>query len=74
VACAIFECYAQFISAIGHGIDITIADIVADVKAPTPTATKIVAPNLEELRASLNILESRMIRALGHLLSEWRIS
>ena len=65
VARAIFEFNAPVITAIGHETDITIADFVADVRAPTPTAAaKIVAPDLEELRASLTVLESRIIRSL----------
>jgi exodeoxyribonuclease VII large subunit len=65
VARAIFECDAPVISAIGHETDITIADFVADVRAPTPTAAaEMVVPNLGGLRKSIGLLESRIIRAL----------
>ena len=65
VARAIFECDSPVISAIGHETDITIADFVADVRAPTPTAAaEMAVPNVVELIGYLGQLESRMIRAL----------
>ncbi|MDD1753830.1 MAG: exodeoxyribonuclease VII large subunit [Methanotrichaceae archaeon] len=65
VARAIFESDVPVISAIGHETDYTIADLVADVRAPTPTAAAEMAiPDLEKLRETLRIHESRMSRAL----------
>lgn len=50
VAHAIYNSQLPIISAIGHEVDFTIADFVADVRAPTPSAAaEIVAPNRNEL-------------------------
>lgn len=50
VARAIFESAIPIISAVGHEIDITIADLVADVRAPTPTAAaQMAVPDRREL-------------------------
>ncbi|MCX6669798.1 MAG: exodeoxyribonuclease VII large subunit [Methanothrix sp.] len=65
VARAIFECDSPVISAIGHETDVTIADFVADVRAPTPTAAaKMAVPEMEELKSWLKQVEIRMVRAL----------
>ena len=65
VARAIFECDSPVISAIGHETDVTIADFVADVRAPTPTAAaKMAVPDMEELKSWLMQSEIRMVRAL----------
>lgn len=65
VARAIFECDSPVISAIGHETDITIADFVADVRAPTPTAAaEMAVPDVVELKSHLALIESRMIRSL----------
>jgi exodeoxyribonuclease VII large subunit len=65
VARAIFECDSPVISAIGHETDVTIADFVADVRAPTPTAAaRMAIPDLEKTRSDLRLLEARMAKAL----------
>ncbi len=73
VARAIFACKKPVVSAVGHETDFTIADFVADLRAPTPSAAaERVVPSQEELRAVLEgcaaLLEQRMdarMQALG---------
>lgn len=65
VARAIFECDSPVISAVGHETDFTVADFVADVRAPTPTAAaEMAVPNIEELRSLLVSAKVRMTRSL----------
>ncbi len=60
VARAIFDSKIPIISAVGHEIDFTIADFVADMRAPTPTgAAELAVPNLVDLN---NYLEQLKIR------------
>ena len=60
VARAIYESKIPIISAVGHEIDFTIADFVADLRAPTPTgAAEMAVPNLVDLKT---LLEQYRIR------------
>ncbi|MCI5678162.1 MAG: exodeoxyribonuclease VII large subunit [Candidatus Faecisoma sp.] len=61
VAKAIFDCKTPIISAVGHEIDYTIADFVADLRAPTPTgAAEIAVPNIIDIISHLNHLKIRL--------------
>lgn len=61
VARAIYNSKIPVISAVGHEIDFTIADYVADLRAPTPTgAAEMAVPNLTDL---INLLEQFKIRS-----------
>ncbi|MEE8108529.1 MAG: exodeoxyribonuclease VII large subunit, partial [Gammaproteobacteria bacterium] len=64
VAQAIFKCPIPVISGVGHEIDFTIADFVADVRAPTPSAAAEIA--VPDQREWLNAL-ARYLDRLGHL-------
>ena len=62
VARAIFDSRIPVISAVGHEIDFTISDFVADLRAPTPSAAaELVVPMKRELIESLENLRARMI-------------
>ena len=66
VARAIFECPIPIISAVGHEIDFTIADFVADLRAPTPTgAAEIAVPNKADVINYINQLSLRSRKAIG---------
>ncbi|MEM9388590.1 MAG: exodeoxyribonuclease VII large subunit [Pseudomonadota bacterium] len=64
VARAIAACDIALVSAIGHETDITIADLVADLRAPTPSAAaeSVVPDGIEWLR-QLRTLEQRLLSA-----------
>lgn len=63
VARAIFECKIPVVSAVGHEIDFTIADFVADLRAPTPSAAiEIILPDGRQIAQNLISLERRLAR------------
>jgi exodeoxyribonuclease VII large subunit len=69
VARAIAVSDIPVISAVGHEIDYTIADFVADLRAPTPSAAaELVAKSEEELRQQLTSLVGRMHTVVQHRL------
>lgn len=73
VARAIFESRIPTISAVGHETDYTIADFVADVRAPTPSAAaELAVPELRELRATLADLRHRGVGALQKRAQHYR--
>ena len=66
VARAIFDCTIPVISAVGHEIDFTIADYVADMRAPTPTgAAEMAVPNVSDLINLVNNLKIRLNEAMN---------
>lgn len=63
VARAIFASGIPIISAVGHEVDVTISDLVADVRAATPTAAaELAVPLLEDVLGRLQTLELRVWR------------
>ncbi len=73
VARAIFHSAIPIISAVGHEIDYTIADFVADMRAPTPTAAaQMVVPSLIELREQIAADGAALAAAMDREFSAWR--
>jgi exodeoxyribonuclease VII large subunit len=73
VARAIYRCAIPVVTGIGHEIDFTIADFVADVRAPTPSgAAELVVPDVSTWLHRLAQLGSRFHAAIRRALSEQR--
>jgi len=63
VARAIYACPIPIVAGIGHEVDVTIADFVADQRAPTPTAAaELVSPDQQEWRQRVLQLQTRLQR------------
>ena len=70
VARAIATSKVPVISAVGHEVDFTIADFVADLRAPTPSAAaELVVKNAEELSDSIRDDARRMLQAVRFIIS-----
>jgi exodeoxyribonuclease VII large subunit len=73
VARAIYASKVPVISAVGHEVDYTIADFVADVRAPTPSAAaELVIRSKAELHSEIQGVAQRLERAMQHRLETWR--
>ncbi len=73
VARAIFDSAIPIVSGIGHEVDFTIADFVADVRAPTPSAAaELVAPDCNEWLRSIEQLSRQLTAGLQRQLTRRR--
>ncbi len=73
VARAIFECSVPIISAVGHETDTTIADYVADLRAPTPSAAaELAVYDVRQLQGQLLTMQMELNRRLGEKLQYCR--
>lgn len=73
VARAILDCPVPVISAVGHEVDVTIADLVADHRSPTPTAAgEEAVPELSELQDRLETTGHRLTTAFRGLVDRRR--
>jgi exodeoxyribonuclease VII large subunit len=73
VARAIFASQAPVICGIGHETDFTIADFVADIRAPTPTAAaELATPNSMELVSSLTQFGKQLVQRIRNVLNSNR--
>jgi exodeoxyribonuclease VII large subunit len=71
VARAIYASRIPVVSAVGHEIDITIADFVSDMRAPTPSAAaEMVVPDKAELEGVLKRLKERIAGLFAHQLTQ----
>jgi exodeoxyribonuclease VII large subunit len=73
VARAIAQSKIPVVSAVGHEIDYTIADFVADLRAPTPSAAaELVVPKLNDIVQDLQYLTHQMIERMAEDIEDYR--
>ena len=69
LAHAIYHCPIPIVSGVGHEIDVTIADLVSDLRAATPTAAaEIISPDIQQLSSNLKSLSFRLPRSMERVL------
>ncbi len=70
LARAVATCTLPIVSAVGHEVDFTIADFVADVRAPTPSAAaELISQDMAQLFETLNLSQRRLTRAMASLVN-----
>ncbi len=74
VARAIFASRVPIVSAVGHEIDFTIADFVADLRAPTPSAAaELTTPVLNEILKDIRSRTEKLMTALRQQVAAYRV-
>lgn len=75
VARAIAACVTPIVSGVGHETDVTIADFVADMRAPTPSAAaELLAPHHQDWLMQLGQLQQRLERAIKQQLARYQLT
>lgn len=75
VARAVYNAKKPIVSAVGHEIDFTICDFVADLRAPTPTgAAELVVPSKLEIQKYLSDYNSRLLSVITSKISTYKIT
>ena len=70
VARAIYNLNTPVISAVGHEIDFTISDFVADLRAPTPTgAAEMAVPDIKDITKLLSQIEIRLLNSTANIMN-----
>jgi exodeoxyribonuclease VII large subunit len=70
---AVADCRTPIVSAVGHEVDVTLADLAADLRAPTPSAAaQMCLPDREVLQRRVEEVTHRLQRALGLRLTDLR--
>ena len=73
VAEAIYQSELPVVSAVGHEVDFSIADFVADVRAATPSAAaELLSPDQSEINSKVQLLRGRLVRAQRRRLQHQR--
>lgn len=73
LARAIFNSKIPVVSAVGHEIDFTICDYVADLRAPTPSAAaELVTPDIKELISKVGDFKSRALQAIMTKIDDYK--